>query len=309
MKNNRLLNPSVVLVVSLLHAGIIALAWETRKPPEPVSVDNLTFVDLGSLDGNDQPAADGAPAPLESKPAEPEPVSKPTPPPVAPTPPKPEPVAKAEPTVKAVVRNDKPADVVEAKPKLEPIKPVVTPPKPEIPIKQPAPPTPTEPVNKPTTPTTETPLKPSNTAGGAPANAVHRQEGGTGGGGSNPNSQAPKNNAGGSATGSGTGARGSGQGSSGGGAGGIVDGGYTRLPSVSYPPASLDADEEGSIKLAVTVEPNGTVSDVTVIKSTGHARLDNAAKRAARSAGYRAKEVDGVKVRTRFTTSYEFKLD
>ena len=95
MKNNRLLNPSVVLVVSLLHAGIIALAWEARKPPEPVSVDNLTFVDLGSLDGNDQPAADGAPAPLESKPAEPEPVSKPTPPPVAPTPPKPEPVVKA----------------------------------------------------------------------------------------------------------------------------------------------------------------------------------------------------------------------
>ncbi|WP_230472802.1 hypothetical protein [Kingella kingae] len=71
MKNNRLLNPSVVLVVSLLHAGIIALAWEARKPPEPVSVDNLTFVDLGSLDGNDQPAADGAPASLESKPAEP----------------------------------------------------------------------------------------------------------------------------------------------------------------------------------------------------------------------------------------------
>ena len=321
MKNHNLLKPSVIIVVSLLHAGLLALAWKSKEPPEPVTVDELTFVDLGTPEGDDKPLADGAPAPLENggaaQPAQEQP-APPPPPPQAPEKPKPvqeKPTNTPPPKVNAVVRNDLPADVVQpTKPVVE--KPPTPAPKPVEPTPKPPAPTPTPPAPKPA----ETPLKPSTTASnntsGTPGNskspggspdAVHRQDGGNGGGGSNPNSQRPGNNEG-SRDGDGNGKRGNGD-KPAVDPNTIVNGGYKTLPTVAYPPASQDQGEEGIVKLSVLVEANGSVSEVKVTQSTGHQRLDAAAVRAARRAGYQPNSVNGTPVRTRFNTSYTFRLD
>ncbi len=320
MKNHNLLKPSVIIVVSLLHAGLLALAWKSKEPPEPVTVDELTFVDLGTPEGDDKPLADGAPAPLENggaaQPAQEQP-APPPPPPQAPEKPKPvqeKPANTPPPKVNAVVRNDLPADVVQpTKPVVE--KPPTPAPKPVEPTPKPPAPTPTPPAPKPA----ETPLKPSTTASnntsGTPGNsknpggspdAVNRQDGGNGGGGSNPNSQRPGNNAG-SRDGDGNGKHGNGDKPADPNA--IVNGGYVKLPTVPYPRASQDGDEEGTVKLSIIVEANGSVSEVKVTQSTGHTRLDAAAVRTARSAGYRPKSVNGTPVRSRFNTSYTFSLE
>ena len=312
MKNHNLLKPSVIIVVSLLHAGLLALAWKSKEPPEPVTVDELTFVDLGTPEGDDKPLADGAPAPLENggaaQPAQEQPA------PQKPKPVQEKPANTPPPKVNAVVRNDLPADVVQpTKPVVE--KPPTPAPKPVEPTPKPPAPTPTPPAPKPA----ETPLKPSTTASnntsGTPGNskspggspdAVHRQDGGNGGGGSNPNSQRPGNNAG-SRDGDGNGKRGNGDKPADPNA--IVNGGYVRLPKVMYPSISQDQGEEGTVKLSIIVEANGSVSDVKVTQSTGHQRLDAAAVRAAQGAGYRPKSVNGTPVRTRFNTSYTFALE
>ena len=321
MKNHNLLKPSVIIVVSLLHAGLLALAWKSKEPPEPVTVDELTFVDLGTPEGDDKPLADGAPAPLENggaaQPAQEQPAPTP-PPPQAPEKPKPvqeKPANTPPPKVNAVVRNDLPADVVQpTKPVVE--KPPTPAPKPVEPTpKPPTPtPTPTPPAPKPA----ETPLKPSTTASnntsGTPGNskspggspdAVNRQDGGKGGGGSNPNSQHPGNNAG-SRDGDGNGKHGNSDKPADPNV--IVDGGRVQLSNVMYPSISQDQGEEGTVKLSIIVEANGSVSDVKVTQSTGHQRLNAAAIRAARSAVYRPKSINGTPVRTRFTATYEFEL-
>ena len=136
---------------------------------------------------------------------------------------------------------------------------------------------------------------------------MHRQDGGNGGGGSNPNSQRPGNNAG-SRDGDGNGKHGNSD-KPAADPNAIVNGGYVKLPTVAYPPASQDGGEEGTVKLSVLVEANGSVSEVKVTQSTGHQRLDAAAVRTARSAGYRPKSVNGTPVRSRFNTSYTFSLE
>lgn len=318
MKNHNLLKPSVIIVVSLLHAGLLALAWKSKEPPEPVTVDELTFVDLGTPEGDDKPLADGAPAPLENGAAQPA-QEQPAPPPPPQEPEKPKPVQEKPantppPKVNAVVRNDLPADVVQpTKPVVE--KPPTPTPKPVEPTPKPPAPTPTPPAPKPA----ETPLKPSTTASnntsGTPGNskspggspdAVNRQDGGNGGGGSNPNSQRPGNNAG-SRDGDGNGKHGNGDKPADPNV--IVNGGRVHLSNVMYPSNSQDQGEEGTVKLSIIVEANGSVSDVKVTQSTNHQRLDAAAVRAARSAVYRPKSINGTPVRTRFTATYEFRLE
>ena len=88
-----------------------------------------------------------------------------------------------------------------------------------------------------------------------------------------------------------------------------MNGGYVRLPKVMYPSISQDQGEEGTVKLSIIVEANGSVSEVKVTQSTNHQRLDAAAVRAAQGAGYRPKSVNGTPVRTRFNTSYTFSLE
>ena len=88
----------------------------------------------------------------------------------------------------------------------------------------------------------------------------------------------------------------------------IVDGGYVNVPYPSYPQSAMNNEEEGTVKLVVIVELDGRVSSVKVMQSSGSAALDNAAARAARSAKYKLKSKNGEPIRTRFNTSFEFKL-
>jgi len=74
MKDNPFLKPAVIGLVTLLHAGVIALSWNGFKSPEPEQADAMAFVDLGSVTGDDKPLGDGAPAPLEQpEPPQPQP--------------------------------------------------------------------------------------------------------------------------------------------------------------------------------------------------------------------------------------------
>ena len=300
MKNHNLLKPSVIIVVSLLHAGLLALAWKSKEPPEPVTVDELTFVDLGTPEGDDKPLADGAPAPLENggaaQPAQEQP-APPPPPPQAPEKPKPvqeKPTNTPPPKVNAVVRNDLPADVVQpTKPVVE--KPPTPAPKPVEPTPKPPAPTPTPPAPKPA----ETPLKPS-TPNSTNTNSSPSSHNGNNSNGNNSNgNNSNGNNSNGNRS----------NGDKPADPNAIVNGGYVKLPTVAYSRASQDEGEEGTVKLSVLVEANGSVSEVKVTQSTGYQRLDAAAVRAARSAGYRPKSVNGTPVRTRFNTSYTFKLE
>ncbi|ULJ65213.1 TonB family protein [Wielerella bovis] len=304
MKNNdSLLKITTTLAVTLLHAGIIALTWHASKPPEIVEVDNLTVVDIGSLLGDDQPAADGAPAPLENK-AEPEP---PKPQPEKIIPPKPiEKVVKPEspktietPKVQAVVRNDKPADIT------QPEKPV-----PQPVVEKPKPIEPPKPVEIPAQPNTTQPEKPtgqnladSGSQNNNPNRHINGQENGNG---SNPNSTKPSNGVGGDKNATGSGVKnpnGNGNKQSSGSV--IQNGGYIGLPNPPYP-ANADGDE-GTVKLSVLVKLDGS-KEISVTQSSGSAVLDNAAKRAARNAKYRLAKVDGQDAPTRFSTSFTFKV-
>ncbi|MEO8410600.1 MAG: energy transducer TonB [Propionivibrio sp.] len=52
-----------------------------------------------------------------------------------------------------------------------------------------------------------------------------------------------------------------------------------------YPPAAIEQGLEGEVRLIVKLHADGTVSDVSLAASSGHALLDNAAIRAAYAMG------------------------
>jgi len=105
MKDNPFLKPAVIGLVTLLHAGVIALSWNGFKSPEPEQADAIAFVDLGSVTGDDKPLGDGAPAPLEQpEPPQPQPpVEQPKPEPKVE--PKPEPKPQPNPPSKTDVES------------------------------------------------------------------------------------------------------------------------------------------------------------------------------------------------------------
>lgn len=89
----------------------------------------------------------------------------------------------------------------------------------------------------------------------------------------------------------------------------IVDGGYLKKPALKYPIDAQEANQEGKVVLIVTVEPNGTVSNVEIKKSSRYSSLDREAKRSAKAAKYSPSVNDGVPMRTRFTVEILFKLE
>ncbi|XXQ67349.1 energy transducer TonB [Neisseriaceae bacterium B1] len=295
MKNDRPLTYLTIGTVTLLHAGILALAWNVSKPPEPVAVDNLTFVDLGSLQGDDKPLADGAPAPMETA------TTPRTPPKKAEEKPqlqKPKPVKTVAPKIKAVERDDKPVDIAKSEPKQ---------PKQEKSIEKPIE-KPLEPVNKPK-PSTEiakaTPPAATNPQTRVPNDVVSSGQG------TNPNSKAPGNPASDNKDGDGKGKKGTGDkpnSNSGVDPNQIIDGGYISPPNVSYPARARENEEEGVVQIEFIVEPNGSISSPKVVKSSGSRTLDNAALAGVRTGRFKAKSVNGVPVRSRFRTKFEFSL-
>jgi TonB family protein len=59
---------------------------------------------------------------------------------------------------------------------------------------------------------------------------------------------------------------------------------YTREPHATYPPLSRRLGEQGRVVLRIRVQPTGSVSDATVLQSSGFERLDAAAIDAVRGA-------------------------
>jgi protein TonB len=54
--------------------------------------------------------------------------------------------------------------------------------------------------------------------------------------------------------------------------------GYGKRTAVAYPPASAKAREEGTVLLRVLVGPDGVPQEIEIERSSGHVRLDRAAK-------------------------------
>ena len=63
--------------------------------------------------------------------------------------------------------------------------------------------------------------------------------------------------------------------------------GYVVAPAPRYPPASRRLREEGEVLVRVLIDVDGRPADVKVQRSSGHARLDEAAIEAVRAALFR----------------------
>ena len=81
---------------------------------------------------------------------------------------------------------------------------------------------------------------------------------------------------------------------------------YVRAPEPRYPPASRAAREEGLVLLRVLVDDNGRAQSVEVLRSSGHSRLDEAARTAVRRALFKPHVENGVARAALVTVPIEF---
>jgi protein TonB len=82
------------------------------------------------------------------------------------------------------------------------------------------------------------------------------------------------------------------------------------LTRAEYPSASVRLGEEGSVLLELVIAPDGRVRTATVVESSGHARLDQAAiDEAVRAWRLRPATLDGVPVESRHRIRVQFRLD
>jgi protein TonB len=81
---------------------------------------------------------------------------------------------------------------------------------------------------------------------------------------------------------------------------------YVRPPEPRYPPASRAAREAGLVLLRVLVDERGRAQDVSVLKSSGHRRLDDAARTAVRRALFKPYVEGGVARAAVVTVPIEF---
>ncbi len=86
-------------------------------------------------------------------------------------------------------------------------------------------------------------------------------------------------------------------------------GGYLHNPKPPYPELSRENEEEGSVRLAVTVEADGHPSSVRVAGSSGFSRLDRAAEQAVWKYRFRPAMRNGEPVRSDYVFSIRFSLD
>lgn len=279
MKNKYLLRTSVIAGVTLAHIGLIALAWQAAQLPDPIEVDDLTMVDLGGLGSAAPPPPPPAAAVKPQTIVEKKPEIKPEPP-----------------KVKAVVRNDKPADLTP--PKQEPpkkVKPVEIP-KPK-PVEQPKVAEPTK-IAETKSDVTDKNSHAQNSEGKAGGQAGGQSDGKAGGQGTG-KAGSGGDGKGGAGNGSGSGAASSNQ---------LVNGGYITRPAPKYPPLSEENGEEGRVEVRIVVEPDGRISSAEVVKSSRYRRLDQAALNAVKAAQYQPHRKNGVAMRTAFTVGINFQL-
>ena len=78
---------------------------------------------------------------------------------------------------------------------------------------------------------------------------------------------------------------------------------------VKYPRYSEEMYEEGQVKLQFIVQPDGTASNIKILRSSGHSRLDAAAARSLRRAKFQPATCHGKPIAVRIHQSFIFKID
>lgn len=84
---------------------------------------------------------------------------------------------------------------------------------------------------------------------------------------------------------------------------------YLRQPSPRYPPQSRKLREQGLVVLRVLIDERGLACNIDVESSSGHARLDDAAKDAVARAAFRPYIEDGTPRRALVLIPIEFALN
>jgi protein TonB len=84
---------------------------------------------------------------------------------------------------------------------------------------------------------------------------------------------------------------------------------YATPLSPMYPPASLRAREQGTVLLRVLVDPSGVPQRVEIARSSGHTRLDTAARDSVSRARFRPVMRDGAAVSAWGIVPIAFRLD
>lgn len=84
---------------------------------------------------------------------------------------------------------------------------------------------------------------------------------------------------------------------------------YLREPSPRYPPQSRRLREQGLVVLKVLIDERGTACEIEIESSSGHARLDDAAREAVERAAFRPYVEDGAPRRALVLIPIEFSLN
>ena len=79
-------------------------------------------------------------------------------------------------------------------------------------------------------------------------------------------------------------------------------------PSLQYPPASQNNGNEGTVTLRFLVQPDGSVSDIQIARSSRYRRLDAAAQRNLRQAKFQPATCHGKPIAMRVHYSFKFEL-
>lgn len=75
-----------------------------------------------------------------------------------------------------------------------------------------------------------------------------------------------------------------------------------------YPPTALLFEEEGVVRIRFVVGADNQLKDVTILKSSGHKRLDNATVWALRKCDFKAALHNGKPVESAIVTDYVWKI-
>ncbi len=84
---------------------------------------------------------------------------------------------------------------------------------------------------------------------------------------------------------------------------------YVREPAPRYPPQSRRLREQGLVVLRVVIDEQGVASSIEIETSSGHARLDDAAREAVLRAAFRPYVEDGEPRRALVLIPIEFALN
>ena len=84
---------------------------------------------------------------------------------------------------------------------------------------------------------------------------------------------------------------------------------YVREPAPRYPPQSRRLREQGLVVLRVVIDERGVASSIEIETSSGHARLDDAAREAVLRAAFRPYVEDGEPRRALVLIPIEFALN